>query len=60
MTSDCTPEVIKADDVARMLGVSKQTVYSAARDGELPCRRVGRRYVFVKQVIQDWMLMKQS
>lgn len=47
--------VISADTVADLLGVHVQTVYTAAREGQIPCRRVGRRFVFVREVVERWL-----
>ena len=49
------PEVVSAEWVARRLGVNVKTVYTAARTGEIPARRLGRRFIFVRQVIETWL-----
>ncbi|MBN2361436.1 MAG: helix-turn-helix domain-containing protein [Deltaproteobacteria bacterium] len=44
-----------ADDVARFLGVDLKGVYNAARRGEIPHRRIGRRVVFLRSALLDWL-----
>ena len=36
-------------------GLSRKSVYQGAAAGEIPCRRVGRRFVFVRAVIEEWL-----
>jgi hypothetical protein len=50
------PTIIEPTEVARMLRLDVKSVYAGARAGEVPCRRVGRRYVFVREVILAWLL----
>jgi excisionase family DNA binding protein len=48
-------EVIGADEVASLLGVDRKTVYAAARHGEIPHRRIGRRLLFERGSIVEWL-----
>jgi excisionase family DNA binding protein len=57
-TGEPSVTTLSAVEAADLVGVSKQTLYSAARRGEVPCRRVGRRFVFVREVLVDWLLMR--
>ena len=43
MTAAEQPTVLTVDQVAHRLGVSRDTVYRAAKRGEVPSIRVGRR-----------------
>lgn len=45
--SDVTEHVLKADDVARILGVRTGSVYKAIKAGEMPALHVGRRVLEV-------------
>lgn len=46
---------ISADELARLLSVSKVTVYRMAQAGEIPAFRVGRRWrFFPSAVISNW------
>lgn len=37
------PKTMSVSEAARMLGVSRNTAYGAARRGEIPCLRIGGR-----------------
>lgn len=50
-----TPTVISAKDAAALLGIHHTTLYDAARRGEVPCRIIGRRFVFVRETLVDWL-----
>lgn len=41
-------------EVAKLLGVSRKTVYEAAGRGEIPHHRIGRRIVFSRAHITRW------
>ena len=43
-----TDEILTADEAAVLLKVSTKTVLRLARDGELPCSKVGRAWRFVR------------
>lgn len=47
--------IITADAAAALLGVHRQSLYSAAGNGEIPCRRVGRRFIFVREHLIQWL-----
>lgn len=44
---------VKADEVARHLGVTKNTVYKWAREGDIPCHVFGRKKLFVIEEIDE-------
>lgn len=52
-------EVLTADQVADFLKVNKKTVYTAVKDGQLPGCRVGKRLVFLRDALLDWMRSKE-
>jgi excisionase family DNA binding protein len=35
-------------EVAELLGIPRSTVYELARRGDLPARRIGRRWLFLR------------
>src|SRR3712207_696814 len=41
-------DVMSSREVADLLGIPRSTVYELARRGDLPARRVGRRWVFLR------------
>ena len=48
-------DVLGADEVAALLKLSRNSVYQAAGRGEIPCRRVGRRFVFSRAALMSWL-----
>jgi excisionase family DNA binding protein len=52
-------EVLNADEVAELLGVGRNTVYEAASRGEIPHRRVGRRLIFSRAAVMEWLNGKE-
>jgi len=45
-----------AADVAVLLGVPKSTVEDWARRGILPSRKRGRRRLFLRWEVEDWLV----
>jgi excisionase family DNA binding protein len=41
-------DVRSTSEVAELLGIPRSTVYELARRGDLPARRVGRRWLFLR------------
>jgi excisionase family DNA binding protein len=41
-------DVLSTREVADLLGIPRSTVHELARRGELPARRVGRRWLFLR------------
>jgi excisionase family DNA binding protein len=50
------PTIITAKEAAALLGIHHTTLSEAARRGEIPCRIVGRRFVFVRETILEWLV----
>ena len=48
-------EVLSAEQVAELLHIDVKTVYDHANRGRLPCRRLGRRILFGRRAILDWL-----
>ncbi len=44
--------LLDADDVAALLGIPVKTVRQFAREGRLPCRRIGRHVRFVRAEVE--------
>jgi excisionase family DNA binding protein len=42
------------DALARVLGVARNTVYAALRNGRIPHIRIGRRFVIPKAAVDAW------
>jgi excisionase family DNA binding protein len=41
-------DVLSTSEVAELLGIPRSTVHELVRRGDLPARRVGRRWVFLR------------
>lgn len=48
-------EILTIADVATLLNLSTKKVYSLAKHGEIPCKRVGRQYRFLHSNLIAWM-----
>ena len=46
--------LITADDVSAMTGFTANTIRRWARQGSIPCRRIGQRVRFVPTEIEQW------
>jgi excisionase family DNA binding protein len=55
MTDSNNATLITADEAAELLGIHRTTLYDGARRGEIPCRRIGRRFVFVRETLLAWL-----
>src|ERR1051326_9089723 len=53
-------EVLNVDQVAELLGLGRNTVYDAANRGEIPHRRVGRRLIFSRTAVMEWLQGKPA
>lgn len=60
--TDETPKftILNAKTAAELLGIHPTTLYEAAKRGEIPCRRVGRRFIFIRETLLDWLLGRGS
>jgi excisionase family DNA binding protein len=52
---EITANVLNAEEVARLLGLSRGTVYEAMRTGEIPSLRVGRRLLVPTHALRAWL-----
>jgi excisionase family DNA binding protein len=49
-------QLLKAEDVAEILSLPKLRVYELARQGQLPCVRIGERQVrFARSALREWI-----
>ena len=42
-------------DLARLLGIARNGVYSALRSGKIPHIRIGRRFVIPRAAVDAWL-----
>lgn len=47
------PDVLTIDEVAGVLRMSRNSVYTMAKSGEIPACRLGRRLIVYKQRLVD-------
>lgn len=50
------PDVLTVDEVCRILRVARKSVYVLIKDGELPCRKLGRLYRISKHQLIEYLL----
>lgn len=49
------PDRPRVKDVAKWLGVHQMSVYRWIHNGDIPCKRVGKRtYIFEKAALLEW------
>ncbi len=48
-------EIMNIEQLAQYLDISRSTLYKLAQDGKLPGQKVGRRWRFHKDAIDDWL-----
>lgn len=47
--------LLRAEDVAGLLQISRSQVFEMARRGEIPCVRIGRMVRYPAQAIRQWI-----
>lgn len=50
-----TREIINSSQVSRLLGLSELTVRKLARQGVIPGRKAGRKWLFSRSHLLDWV-----
>ena len=48
-------EVLTIDELAGYLRMPKSTLYKLAREGSIPCQKVGKHWRFHKSAIDGWL-----
>lgn len=48
-------EIMNIEQLAQYLDISRSTLYKLAQNGKLPGQKVGRRWRFHKDAIDDWL-----
>ena len=51
------PDVLNVEQVSKLLGVSKKTVYKLIKDGSLSSLKVGREFRVTKVMLMKYMKM---
>ncbi len=57
---DDLPELCAMSDLEAILPVSRATAYRMAQKGELPCLRLGKRFIFSKEHLKRWIEQKMT
>lgn len=52
---DPVPRLMTAQEVADLLRVPRSTVYELARSRRIPFLKVGRRTLFARQTLLEWI-----
>ena len=47
--------IMTIEEVAVYLKIPKSTVYILAKEGKIPCQKVGRQWRFHKEMIDSWI-----
>jgi excisionase family DNA binding protein len=53
-------QVLNVEDVANLLGVSRERVYESIRSGAIPAVRMGRRVLVPTQELRSWLAGRLS
>jgi len=48
-------EIMTPREAAGYLSVHVRTIYRLAKNGEIPCRKVGGSWRFKKEALDDWL-----
>ena len=55
MRLDDLPEFCTPADLAKVLPVSRATLYRMVEQGRIPCLRLGRRIIISREHLKSWM-----
>jgi len=47
--------VMRADEVRQIIGIGKNTIYTWAAEGKIPCKKVGRVILFSRKRFYEWL-----
>jgi len=48
-------DILKVREAAELLGLPVSTVYDYAKRGLLPSRKLGRRVIFLRPELENWL-----
>jgi len=46
---------MRADEIRSILRIGKNTIYTWANEGKIPCKRVGRILLFSRKRFYEWL-----
>lgn len=54
------PSIMTVKEVAKYLRMHETTIYRMASEGDLPAYKVGNRWRFKKERIDEWLLSQEN
>ncbi|MDY6917516.1 MAG: helix-turn-helix domain-containing protein [Chloroflexota bacterium] len=54
------PRLMNTGEVAKYLRVSRSLIYRMAREGQIPALKVGRKWLFRKETIEQWLSERED
>jgi len=54
-TADSNTEILNSCELAKLLRISRTTLFDLLKQGAIPAHRVGRGWRFDKAAILDWL-----
>jgi excisionase family DNA binding protein len=57
---DRKPRLMTIDEAAKYLRIHKSTIYRLAKGGRIPASKVGNKWRFRKDVIDQWLSEKEN
>jgi excisionase family DNA binding protein len=55
-----TKEIISTEETCKLLGLTRQTLYKLCEKGEIPGKKIGSKYKFVRSVVLDYLHNKEE
>ncbi|WP_024834769.1 helix-turn-helix domain-containing protein [Ruminiclostridium josui] len=50
--------LLTKSEVAKMLRISNPTLNKLMKETDMPCTKIGHKYVFSSQLVNDWLLKR--
>ena len=54
------PEVMNTDEVVQYLRITRKTLLKLIKEGDLPARKVGKNYRYLKSEVENFLRGKTS
>lgn len=55
-----TDRWLSVEEIAKHLGVSKETIYRWVEKGKIPASKVGRQWKFKMNLVDEWVLSGEA
>lgn len=53
-------KTLNIKEVSELTHIGKSSLYKLARSGDIPCMRVGSKYIFTAESIDEWLQKQVS